>query len=257
MKATTDSIARSYAHCARLQTRHDPVFAFATRLLAPAVRPAVHALYGFLRAADEIVDGPSHAGRSAAEKRAELDAWQAELERGMATGSSDHPVLAALVHAGARHRLPLQLLPTYLNSMRMDCDAPVRLRSRAELDRYMEGSAATVGRLMAPLLGVPESRREAVARLGVAFQLTNFLRDVGEDLAMGRVYLPGIDHEALAAGRRAPAPPAEVARARELFREADEVCASVAPRTRQGIRAATSVYRLTLRRVERRGLAPA
>ena len=89
-----------------------------------------------------------------------------------------------------------------MDSMRVDCDGRVRLSSRAELDTYMNGSAAAVGRVMAPLIGVPAERREDVARLGVAFQLTNFLRDVREDYAMDRVYLPGLDEEALAA--RAP-----------------------------------------------------
>ncbi|HYF28039.1 MAG TPA: squalene/phytoene synthase family protein [Baekduia sp.] len=240
-----------------MQWRHDPVFAAATRLLPCGARPAVHALYGYLRGADELVDGPVGRAATPQQRRAALDAWQDELAAGLRRGRSDHPVIAALVDAGPRHGLPLELLPTYLDSMRIDCDAPVRLRSREELDRYMDGSAATVGRLMAPLLGVPAERREAVARLGVAFQLTNFLRDAGEDLAMDRVYLPGVDAGALRAGRPAPAPAAEVARARELFGAVDEVCASVAPRMRPGIRSATAVYRRTLARIERRGLVPA
>jgi phytoene synthase len=250
------TLSQAYARCAGMQRRHDPTFHVATRLLPRRVRPAVFALYGFLRGADEIVDGDDRP-TTPAERRAALDLWQAELETGIAAGRSEHPVIAALIDAGTRHSLPLELLPTYLDSMRVDIDGPVRITSREELDRYMDGSAATVGRLMAPLLGVPDASREAVAQLGIAFQLTNFLRDAGEDLAMDRVYLPDIDAEALAAGRRVPAPAAEIARAREGFRAAAEVCRTVEPRTRPGIRLATAVYGTYLSRIERRGLVPA
>ena len=168
-------LEESYRTCRRLQRRHDPTYYWATRCLPRDVQPAVHALYGFVRGADQIVDGPRRPP-AGPPRRAALDAWQAELERGLAAGHSEHPVIAALVDAGPRHGLPLHLLGRYMDSMRVDCDEPVRIASRAQLDDYMEGSAATVGRVMAPLLGAPEP--EAVARLGVAFQLTNFIRDV-------------------------------------------------------------------------------
>jgi phytoene synthase len=142
-----------------------------------------------------------------------------------------------------------------MDSMRVDCGGRVRIGSRAELDTYMNGSAGAVGRVMAPLIGVPPEHREDVARLGVAFQLTNFLRDVREDYAMDRVYLPGLDEQALAEGRPAPLPAAEVHRARELFREsARAVLAVCAPRARPGIALATTIYRrVHLGRIERRG----
>jgi phytoene synthase len=130
----------------------------------------------------------------------------------------------------------------------------VRLRTREELDRYMNGSAAAVGRVMAPLIGVPDADREEVARLGVAFQLTNFLRDVREDYAMDRVYLPGLDESALASGRPAPVPAEELRRARELFAgSARSVLAACTPRARPGIALACGVYRLILRRIEHVG----
>ena len=97
--------------------------------------------------------------------------------------------------------MPLHLLGRYMDSMRVDCEEPVRIASRAQLDDYMEGSAATVGRVISPLLGAPEP--EAVARLGVAFQLTNFIRDVPIDWDLDRVYLPGLPEDDLRA-----APPA-------------------------------------------------
>ena len=253
----TDTRA-AYIRCAALQRRHDPTFHLATQVLSRDVRPAVHALYGFLRGADELVDGPERAATTEG-RRAALDAWQATLADGVAAGDSEHPVICALVDAGRRHDLPLEELGVYMDSMRVDCDGRVRLSTRAELDTYMNGSAAAVGRVMAPLIGVPAERREDVARLGIAFQLTNFLRDVREDYAMGRVYLPGLDEEALAEGRPTAAPVDELRRAGELFREsARAVLGACTPRARPGIALATTIYRrVHLGRIERRGVVAA
>jgi phytoene synthase len=247
-------LQESYRTCRRMQRRHDPTYYCATSLLSRDVRPAVHALYGFVRGADEIVDGPRRPP-AGAPRRAALDAWQAELERGLAAGRSEHPVIAALVDAGPRYGMPLHLLPRYVQSMRVDCDEPVRICSRAQLDDYMEGSAATVGRIMAPLLDAPDP--EAVARLGVAFQLTNFIRDVDVDWRMDRVYLPGLSEDDLRAG--AATEPLrervaqEVGRARALFADTAGVALTVAPGMRHGVRIARAVYARVLDRVERNG----
>jgi phytoene synthase len=246
-------LQESYRTCRRLQRRHDPTFYVATGCLPRAVRPAVHAVYGYVRCADEIVDGPRRPGGPEA-RRAALDAWQAALEHGLATGRARHPVVAALVDAGRRHDLPLHLLGRYMDSMRLDC-APVRMRTDAQLDDYMEGSAATVGRIMAPLLGAPQGEHEAVARLGVGFQLANFVRDVRVDWALDRIYLPGLEEQDLRAGR----PTArtrehvarEVARARALFGETAGVAALLAPSMRTGVALARAVYGRVLDRVER------
>jgi phytoene synthase len=247
-------VRESYRTCRRLQRRHDPTFYWATYCLPRDVQPAVHALYGFVRGADEIVDGPRRLP-AGAPRRAALDAWQAELEQGVAHGRSDHPVIAALVDAGPRHGLPLHHLTRYMQSMRVDCDEPVRIASRAALDDYMEGSAATVGRLMAPLLKAPEP--EPVARLGVAFQLTNFIRDVPLDWRMDRVYLPGLPEEDLRAGDATDAVreriAQEVARARALFADTAGLALALAPGMRHGVRVARAVYASVLDRVERNG----
>ena len=102
-------LAESYRTCRRLQRRHDPTYYWATRFLPRDVQPAVHALYGFVRGADQIVDGSRRPPPGRARREA-LDAWQAELERGLASGRSEHPVIAALVDAGPRHGLPLHLV---------------------------------------------------------------------------------------------------------------------------------------------------
>jgi phytoene synthase len=252
--ASDQRLRESYRACRRLQRRHDPTFWCATRCLPRDVRPAVHALYGFVRGADEIVDGPRRLPPGPA-RRAALDAWYAELDRGVRAGHSDHPVIAALVDAGDRHRLPLHLLGRYMASMRVDCDEPVRIASDSELDRYMEGSAATVGLIMAPLLGAPPEAHGDIARLGVAFQLTNFLRDVAADWRLDRVYLPGLPEDALRTRTATVAVRERVAQhvghARALFAETAPATDALTPAMRPGIRVARGVYARVLDRVER------
>jgi 15-cis-phytoene synthase len=254
---TDDRLRDSYRACRRLQRRHDPTYWCATQCLPREIRPAVHALYGFVRGADEIVDGRGRRLSAGAPRRAALDAWKAELDRGLRTGTSDHPVVAALVDAGRRHRLPLHLLDRYMASMRVDCDATVRITSEAELDRYMDGSAATVGRIMAPLLGAPEDAHEDLARLGVAFQLTNFVRDVAVDWELDRIYLPDLPEDALRAGVATDALRERVAhhvrRARALFAATAPVGDVLPPRMARGVRLARGVYARVLDRVERNG----
>jgi phytoene synthase len=255
-----DPLLDSYETCRRMQRRHDPTYYWATRRLPAEIRPATHALYGYVRTADEIVDGPYRPASTEA-RRAALDAWEHELQRGLAAGSSSHPVVGALVDAGLRHRLPLGELGIYMRSMRIDC-APVRIETWPELEAYMDGSAGSVGRIMAPLLGAPAAHHGGFGRLGQAFQLTNFIRDVREDTRLDRVYLPaeerarfGVGEDDLRGDRASPELRAllaqEVRRARGLFAEAEPAMASAPGSVRTGIRFAVAVYLRVLDRVER------
>ena len=254
-RTLSTELASSYELCRRIHRRFDPTYYWATRRLPHDVRPAVHALYGFVRGADELVDGPRRPSDPAA-RRAALDAWEAELVRGMAHGRSEHAVIAALVDAGDRHDLPLDELRVYMRSMRVDC-GPVRIATADELDRYMDGSAGSVGRIMAPLLGVPKDDAEAFGAMGRAFQLTNFIRDVREDWVLDRVYLP--DAEPAELTRREASPrlrelvAGEVHRARGLFAATAPAAAASSERVRPGIRLARAVYLRVLDRIERCG----
>ncbi len=261
-RGTDAQLRAAYGLCRRMQRRHDPTFYWATRRLPADVRPAVHALYGFLRGADQIVDGPRRAPTPQGRRRA-LDEWQGELEQGLARGSSGHPVIAAVVDAGIRYELPMSELGVYMDSMRVDC-GPVRLATREDLDRYMRGSAGAVGLLMAPLLGVPSPLHRDVANLGVAFQLTNFIRDVREDYALDRVYLPqddrarfGVSERDIAERRVTPGfrtlLEREVGRARELFAASARLPDALSPGVRPGIRLACNVYMGVLDHVESLG----
>jgi 15-cis-phytoene synthase len=131
----------------------------------------------------------------------------------------------------------------------------VRITTPEELDAYMDGSAAAVGRVMAPLLGSDDA--DEVGRLGVAFQLTNFIRDVREDWALDRVYLPGLPEADLARGEAGDglrgAVAAQVERARALFADTAAAPERCVPAARRGMRLARSVYEGVLDRVEAGG----
>ncbi len=256
------AVRASYEACRRLQRRHDPTYYWATRRLPAPLRPATHALYGYVRTADEIVDGPSRPPTPGARREA-LDAWEAVLRDGLRAGGSTHPVVGALVDAGARHALPLEELGPYMRSMRVDC-GPVRIASWEELEAYMDGSAGSVGRIMATLLGVPARHRADFGRLGQAFQLTNFVRDVREDLTLDRVYLPAQDRVRLGVEEHALSAPSataevravvaeQVGRARALFAAAEPAVAAAPASVRSGIRMACAAYLRILDRAEAAG----
>jgi 15-cis-phytoene synthase len=181
----------SYQRCRELNAAHGRTYYLATRLLSSAQRPPVHALYALARLADDIVD-VAPPGTAHEELAARLDRLTDDLNAGLRSGVSSHPVLAAVIDTVARYRIDATLFGDFLAAMRMDLtvtDYP----DRAALDAYMYGSAEVVGLQVLPVLGTVVPVTEAAphaAALGKAFQLTNFLRDVSEDLDRGRVYLP-------------------------------------------------------------------
>ena len=182
-------LRESYERCRQLNAAHGKTYYLATLLLPLEKRPFVHALYGFARYADEIVDDLSST-LSEEEKAQWLrswgDAFLADAERGW----SDDPVSMAVVDTVRRWGIPLDHFRAFLHSMAMDLTV-TEYRTYDDLYEYVYGSAAVIGLQMVPILEPtsPEAYDRAV-ELGVAFQLANFIRDVGEDLQRGRVYLP-------------------------------------------------------------------
>src|SRR5271167_1022520 len=187
----------AYRRCRQLNARHGRTFFLATRLLAPAQRPAVHALYGFARLADDILDDLD----PPLDEAAKTTMLQRFSDRFFENGAKDDDemdddemglVLAAVRHTATIYGIDAQLFSDFLTSMRMDLtitDYP----DRASLNTYMHGSAEAIGLELLPVLGTVVPRNEAApyaAALGKAFQLTNFRRDVDEDLTRERVYLP-------------------------------------------------------------------
>ncbi|GLZ80190.1 phytoene synthase [Actinorhabdospora filicis] len=193
--AVAGPVAASYRHCRRLHREHGRTYYLATRLLPKRARPHVHALYGFARYVDDIVDtGPP----TTPERRAEaLSAWSARFLAGLRGVPTDDPILPALLDTVRRYGLPIAEFEAFLASMTADLTV-TRYQTYADLRGYMAGSAAAIGTLMLPILGSadPAAAARPARELGYAFQLTNFIRDVGEDLDRGRVYLPLADLDA-------------------------------------------------------------
>jgi phytoene synthase len=266
---TEPSLREAYLRCRTLNARHGRTFFLATRLLPPSRRPAVHALYGFARHADDIVDEPAP-GTPLTRIAAALDRLADELTRGLRAGRSDDPVLAAVVDTAGRHGIDAGLFDAFLHSMRMDLTV-TGYPTRAALREYVYGSAEVIGLQLLPVLGTvgdPAEAAGAAAALGRAFQLTNFLRDIAEDLDRGRVYLPadelaafGVDREVLAGCRRSGrAEPRvrraladQIARTREEYARARPGIALLHPASRPCVATACTLYSRILDRIEARG----
>jgi phytoene synthase len=261
------ALAQSYAHCRRVHREHGRSYYLATRLLPAAKRPHVHALYAFTRWADDIVDG------LVGDERSErLEAWGQAFLAGLAGAEMSDPLLPAVVHTVRTYQLEPDDFDAFLRSMAMDLKVTA-YPTYDDLLGYMEGSAAAIGTMMLPILGVVPGGDRAVAReaarqLGFAFQLTNFIRDVGEDLGRDRIYLPEADlarfdvtpttlYGDAARGQTSPAVRAliryEVERARAHYAAALPGLALLVPRSQVCIRAAFLLYGGILDAVARAG----
>jgi 15-cis-phytoene synthase len=258
------TLGAAYERCRQLHARHGRTYYLATLLLPRWKRRHVHALYGFTRYADEIVDDLAstldRAGQAAA-----LTAWGRRFFAGLQGAPCDDPVLPAVLHTVRAFDLDPGDFEKFLASMAMDLRTD-GYRTYQDLCGYMEGSAAVIGTMMAPILesSDPPAAAEHARQLGLAFQLTNFIRDVAEDLARGRVYLPAEDLERfgvrradLAAGKASPAVRKllafEVGRARAHYRAAEPGIDLLAPSSRPCVRVAFDLYGGILDEVERAG----
>ncbi len=254
----------AYQRCRTINAAHGRTFFLATRLLAPDQRPPIHALYGFARYADDILDdfAPTLDTPTRAARLQQLsDQFFSPDEH------PDNPVLVAVRHTARRYAIGGDLFDDFLNSMRMDLtisDYP----DRAALNLYMKGSAEAIGLQLLPILGAIGPADEAAPRaaaLGRAFQLTNFLRDVDEDLMRQRVYLPadelaahGVDRDLLMwchhnrrtdrRVRNALAEQHDIAR--QIYRFAEGGISLLAPRSRACVATALTLYSEILDRIE-------
>ncbi|HEY0381023.1 MAG TPA: squalene/phytoene synthase family protein [Candidatus Elarobacter sp.] len=249
-------LAACYRACGAIARVHSRTFYLSSLFLSPAKRRAVWAVYAFCRTADDIVDRIT----PARERLAALDAWERKLFDAY-DGRATDPTFIALADAAHRFAIPIAPALDLLRGARMD----VTVRGYAtfeELQTYCYLVASTVGLLVMPILGThsPEASRYAIA-LGRAMQMTNILRDVGEDARMGRIYLPaedlrrfGCDESTIAAGivdeRFVALMRFQVERVRSLYGEAEPGIALLAPESRYTVRLALSLYRGILGRIE-------
>lgn len=253
-----------YDLCRRSNARHGRTYYLATLLLPPAKRPYVHALYGFARHADDIVDDLD--APDAARRAERFRLWSEDFLADLEWGSTSDPITKAVLDTVTRWRIPHRYFADFLESMRLDLTVTA-YATFDDLAGYMWGSAGVIGLQMLPILGrtddsIPWDELEPRAvDLGYAFQLTNFLRDVRDDLRRGRVYLPqeslqlfGVDRARLARGvadepiRNLLA--FEIERARGLYRSARAGVPLVHPTSRDCLLTAISLYSGILDEIE-------
>jgi len=246
------ALRKSYAECKKLNAQHGKTYYLATLLLPQAKRPFVHALYGFARYADEIVDD-LNSTLSDDEKANALKQWGDGVLSDIKNGKSHDHIGAALVDTVNRFNIPISYFEAFLKSMTMDLTV-TEYHTYKDLLEYVYGSAAVIGLQMVPILGVLDQNAYAAAeKLGIAFQLANFIRDVGEDLERGRVYLPitelqasGVTREMLEERVLTPeikkALQFQIARVRDLQNQATPGIAMLASESRACIEAASELY---------------
>ena len=249
---TDPDLRASYAECKRLNALHGKTYFLATLLLPKAKRPFVHALYGFARYADEIVDDLA-SELSVEEKAQALSTWGDAVLADLKKGTSADHVGRALIDTVKRFDIPHEHFEAFLHSMTMDLTVQ-EYETYEDLLEYVYGSAAVIGLEMVPILGpLHNDAFEAAKKLGIAFQLANFIRDVDEDLDRGRVYLPikelaqfGVTREMLEERVLTPeiieALKFQIARVRQLQAEAAPGIAMLEATSRPCIQAASTLY---------------
>ena len=250
------TLEESYARCRELNKRYGTTYYWSTKVLPRVKQHHVWALYAFCRYADDIVDdlGPATVEQRAAALADFGDRFFVDLER----GASDDPVLKAVVHTVKAFDIDTDCFRRFLRSMTMDLTV-TQYETWDDLLVYMDGSAAVIGEMMLPILEPlqPEALKHA-RDLGNAFQLTNFLRDVSEDLDRNRQYIPQEDLRRFGVDltQRTSSPEFvelmsfEIARCRELYASADLGTPMLPPQSARCIGAARVLYGRILDKIE-------
>lgn len=246
------TVAESYAHCTRVAREQARNFYYAFLLLDPPRRQAMCAVYAFMRHCDDLSDAAGVGDRASA-----LASWRAELDRALAGGAAGgHPVWPAFADTAARYGIPAGYFHDMIDGVSSDL-LPRRVQTFAELYRYCYQVASVVGLTIVHIFGFTDPRALALAeKCGIAFQLTNILRDVREDLDNDRVYLPAEDltrfgvtpferNAAFLEMMRF-----EADRAHEYYRESRPLLDLVTPSTRPALWALLEIYRRLLERIE-------
>lgn len=253
---TDPDLCASYLECKRLNSLHGKTYYLATLLLPPAKRPFVHALYGFARYADEIVDDLASV-LTEEEKAIALKRWGDGVLADIKSGNSKDHIGSALVDTVKRFNIPITYFEAFLHSMTMDLTI-TEYHSYEDLYEYVYGSAAVIGLQMVAIMGTTSTTsitevNAAAEKLGIAFQLANFIRDVGEDLDRGRVYLPvselqahGVTRNMLEERVLTPeirdALKEQIERVRRLQKEANAAIKLLSIESRACIEAASELY---------------
>jgi phytoene synthase len=255
----TDALQASYEYCRGVARSRARNFYYSFLLLPKAERDAMCAIYAFMRYCDDLSDDPAEG-----DARSAIECWSADLERALAGDAPAHPVWPAFRDSVERYRIPHEYFRQMIAGVSSDLE-PHTIRTFDDLRQYCYQVASVVGLCVIYVLGFesPEAPRMA-EDCGVAFQLTNILRDVGEDAGLGRVYLPqedmarfGVPPDSLLDSRPTPEflglMRFEAARAREYYARSAPLVNLVKPSGRPMLRAIVAIYSRLLERVERSG----
>ncbi len=249
------SLEKAYELCDRIAAHHSKSFHLASRLLPKEKRSAVRALYAFCRIVDDIVDEGTFIGRDA-----ELDYWRG-LVKGVIHPRPDDLVGQAWVDTRSRYHIPANYALQLIDGVSRDLEQ-VRYQTFDDLTTYCYGVASTVGLMSMYIVGFKTGEAAPYAiKLGVALQMTNILRDVGEDYLDGRIYLPlqelqafGISEDDLVNGtiddRWRAFMQFQIARTRQLYAEASAGLKYLEPDGQMSIGAASEFYQGILDAIE-------
>jgi phytoene synthase len=247
--------------CRQITWQYGTTYYWGARILPPRQRYDVYAVYALCRSADDIVDAPGATSADPATVAATqeaLGAFAEDFRLAMAGGHSSHPVIRASAETARRRSIDAECFDRFFSAMAMDLSTD-SYRTFDDLMGYMDGSAAVIGEMMLPVLRPTDDRARQPARdLGVAFQLTNFLRDFAEDRDLGRTYLPLEDLERFGVDRGASQVTPEfralmsfeIARTRELYRSAQEGLAYLPTTSARCVQTARGLYSRILDLIE-------
>ena len=251
-----NAIDRSYEYCVKVARSRAKNFYYSFVLLSAQQRKAMCAIYAFMRYCDDLSDEPGAT-------QVAIERWRGELSEALQGRFSDHPVWPAFHHTVRRFGIPHEYFYSMIDGVSSDLE-PHRIESFDELYRYCYQVASVVGLTIIHIFGFDtRSALPLAEKCGVAFQLTNILRDIREDAEKGRIYLPaedllrfGVPESDLRAGKRNEAflklMQFEAARARSYYVESAPLLDLIHPRSRPSLWALISIYSRLLERIEAR-----
>jgi 15-cis-phytoene synthase len=251
------SVDRSYDYCVRVARSRAKNFYYSFILLSAQQRKAMCAIYAFMRYCDDLSDEPGAT-------RAPMERWRAELEDALQGRFSSHPVWPAFHHTVRRFGIPHEYFRQMIDGVTSDLE-PRNFETFDELYRYCYQVASVVGLTIIHIFGFDtRSALPLAEKCGVAFQLTNILRDIREDAGLGRIYIPAEDlrrfnvsAEDLRCGQRTQEfvdlMRFEAARARSYYKESASLLDLIHPRSRSSLWALISIYSRLLERIEGTG----
>ncbi len=258
---TATELEPLFKQAARETAKGSKSFYFATRFFPAELARAAHSVYWFCRFTDDLVDDCE----TVEQGRRDLENWENALRDGIRRSESEHPVLQLFLHTAREREIPLEYAFELIEGMRMDLNG-TRYGNFEELRLFCYRAASVVGLMMCSVIGLTREGDRAQARkhatdLGIAMQLTNILRDIGEDLERGRVYLPteemerfGYSETALRQHSRNAAfanlMMYQVERARTYYADGNAGIRMLNPDGRFAVKVASDVYRQILVRIE-------